>query len=208
MDFKIDEPDDFEEKNPDNSGDDTDHDDIDENDNDGNYNDNDEFDEFENENTNEEEDSNTPVYEPPEPDESDNKNTDEDEPVEDESDEDTSPIVIEPRMIIPPFNPQEENNFDYADAVRAYYEERNYEYAIEKFGEVIKSEKKGKKSKLTDTNEILAKSLYWQAEAYVKTQDFQKAITTFESLVKTCKEHYLIIAAQRRADSLNAKYSK
>ena len=147
-----------------------------------------------------EDSSETPAYQDTEPDEED----DDDAYIDDDDLEDDSPILIE-RVVVPEFTDEEANNFDYADAIRAYYEDKNYEYAIEQFSKVIRSEKRGKKKEIMQTNEILAKSLYWQAEAYVKTQDFAKAIKAFESLVKTCKEHYLIIAAQRRADSLKAK---
>lgn len=126
---------------------------------------------------------------------------------EDETEEDTSALILKQRISIPHFSQKEEDNFAYAEAVMAYYEEKNYEIAIEKFDEAIKSEKKGKRVKQLVENEIVAKSLYWQAESYVKTQDIAKAIKTFESLVKTCKEHYLTLSAQRRADLLKAKHS-
>lgn len=190
MEFKIDETDDFDEEEEfeDNDEDENDHND-----------DEDEFDTYEDD-KDEDENTETPTYQDTEPDE---PNDDYDD--ENEFDDDT-PVIVE-RIVVPEFTDEEANNFDYADAIRAYYEDKNYEYAIEQFSKVIKSEKKGKKKDIMDNNEILAKSLYWQAEAYVKTQDFTKAIKAFESLVKTCKEHYLIIAAQRRADNLKAKLS-
>ncbi len=127
---------------------------------------------------------------------------------EDELDEESSSLVLEQQRVeIAPFNSQEENNFAYAEAVQAYYEEKNYEQAIVKFSEAIKNEKKQTKGKMSTANEIVAKSMYWQAEAYVKTQDIPKAIKTFESLVKTCQQHYLTISAQRRAEILKAKHS-
>jgi len=150
-----------------------------------------------------------PSYEPNEPNEPDEP----DEPVDtaydfDEEDEDSDLLVLEPQRVeVPAFNAQEENNFAYSEAVRAYYEERNYEQAIEKFDEAIKNEKKHRKGKQSGPNEIIAKSMYWQGESYVKTHDFSKAIKTFESLVKTCKEHYLTVSAQRRAEILKAKHS-
>lgn len=120
--------------------------------------------------------------------------------------DDTSDLILKQRISVPPFSQKEEDNFAYAEAVMAYYEEKNYEIAIEKFDEAIKSEKKGKRVAQLVENEIVAKSLYWQAESYVKTQDIAKAIKTFESLVKTCKEHYLTLSAQRRAEILKAKH--
>ncbi len=125
---------------------------------------------------------------------------------EDEIEEAPSLLVLKQRISIPHFSQKEEDNLAYAEAVMAYYEEKNYEIAIEKFDEAIKSEKKGKRVKQLAENEIVAKSLYWQAESYVKTQDIAKAIKTFESLTKTCKDHYLTLSAQRRADLLKAKH--
>ena len=139
-----------------------------------------------------------PVYIPPELQEVDD---------EDEMEQDSTPLVTKPRVEIAPFNEQEENNTAYSDAVTAYYEEKNYTQAIEKFSQAIKNEKRRAKDKQIDANEIIAKSIYWQAEAYVKTQDIPKAIKTFESLIITCKEHYLTISAQRRADTLKAKHT-
>ena len=125
----------------------------------------------------------------------------------DETTEDVSNLILRQRISVPRFNQKEEDNFAYAEAVMAYYEEKNYEAAIEKFDEAIKSEKKGKRVKQLVDNEIVAKSLYWQAESYVKTQDFANAIKTFEYLAKTCKEHYLTLSAERRAEILKAKHS-
>lgn len=124
-----------------------------------------------------------------------------------ETTEDLSTLMLKQRISVPRFNQNEEDNFAYAEAVMAYYEEKNYEVAIEKFDAAIKKEKRGKRVKQLVNNEIVAKSLYWQAESYVKTQDIPKAIKTFEYLAKTCKEHYLTLSAQRRADILKAKQS-
>ena len=143
-----------------------------------------------------EEDTEKVAYEPDEPEEPDEEYDD-----EDESDEETSSLVLEEPIVIDPFNSQEENIPAYTEAVRAYYEDNNYEHAIEKFGEAIKNVEK------PEENEIVAKSMYWQAEAYVKTQDIPQAIAIFESLVNTCREHYLTIAAKRRAETLKVKHS-
>ena len=192
MDFKLNEIDGFDEEEIDPFDQDSDNDNTDE----------DEFDPLGFDDETDEEDSDAVAYESPEPEES------EGEYEEDELEEESSSLVLEQQRIeIAPFNSQEENNFAYAEAVRAYYEEKNYEQAIEKFTEAIKNEKKQAKGKKSTANEIVAKSMYWQAEAYVKTQDIPKAIKTFESLVKTCQEHYLTVSAQRRAEILKAKHS-
>lgn len=190
MEFKIDETDDFDEEEIDDYNDDDD--------NNIQYIEDEEFDPIGIDDKDEEESSETPTYQDTEPDDNDDDYVDEDDL------EDDIPVVIE-RVVVPEFTDEEANNFDYADAIRAYYEDNNYEYAIEQFSKVIKSEKRGKKKEIMQTNEILAKSLYWQAEAYVKTQDFAKAIKAFDALVNTCKDHYLILAAKRRADNLKSK---
>ena len=107
-----------------------------------------------------------------------------------------------PSLEVEPFRPQEQDNYAYADAVTAYYEEKDYQRAIEKFDEAIENE-----AQRTDSSEIVAKALYWQAEAYVKMQDIPQAIVTFENLIQTCQEHYLSLAAQRRSAQLNSEDS-
>lgn len=145
--------------------------------------------------------------EEPQENDDDGEEYDDDDDDIDETTEDVSALILRQRISVPRFSQREEDNFAYAEAVMAYYEEKNYEAAIEKFDEAIKSEKKGKRIKQLAGNEILAKSLYWQAESYVKTQDFANAIKTFEYLAKTCREHYLTLSAKRRLEILKAKHS-
>ena len=137
---------------------------------------------------------------------------DEDEDDEDEDeDEDDEQLELElPSLELPPSRPVVENfraselsNTAYADAVNAYYEERNYQRAIEKFDEAIAYEAQRAEGSPTDPNEIVAKAKYWQAEAYAKLQNLSQSIGIFEDLVKTCQGHYLVLAAQRRLDQLN-----
>lgn len=183
---------------------------------------NDDFDEKETPPSNEDDHSENEEYVPcgfDEKDEAEDANRREDvseEPKEDydeqednvdETTKDVSALILKQRISVPRFSQKEEDNLAYAEAVMAYYEKENYEVAIEKFDEAIKKEKKGKRVKQLVENEIVAKSLYWQAESYVKTQDIAKAIKTFEYLVKTCKEHYLALSAKRRAEMLKAKHS-
>lgn len=137
------------------------------------------------------------------------------EPVEALPDENEDDLEVElPPLELAPmapevelFRPKEQSNAAYRDARTAYYEENDYQRAIEKFNEAIEYEVQSTEGSLTDANEIVAKSKYWQAEAYVKLQDLPQAIGTFEDLVKTCQGHYLSLAAQRRADQLNTKNS-
>ncbi len=204
MDFKLEETDDLDEEKLEPSDESEEKMEPSDESDDKDINDEEEFDPLGFDDNSDEKDADEAVYESEEPDESQNEYN-----KEDELDEESSALVLEERIEIAPFNPQEENNFAYAEAVRAYYEEKNYEQAIEKFGEAIENEKQQTKDPQSVANEIVAKSKYWQAEAYVKTQDIPQAIVTFESLIESesCQEHYLTVAAQRRAETLKAKHS-
>lgn len=107
------------------------------------------------------------------------------------------------------FQLYEENNHAYTDAVTAYFEEKNYQQAIEKFDEAIADASQRTEHDLTEAQagEIVAKSMYWQAEAYVKTQNVLQAVETFKTLIQNCQGHYLTLAAQRRTDELSADVS-
>lgn len=138
----------------------------------------------------------------PPPDEKDSEDS------EDLEDLDVEPPPLKlPSPEVEPFRPQEQNNYAYAEAVTAFYEEKNYQRAIEKFGEAIENENRHAEVQIDDPNEIVAKSKYWQAEAYIKLHDPSQAIVTLEDLVETCPGHYLVLAAERRVEALNAKGS-
>ncbi len=144
----------------------------------------------------------------------------ENEEEEEDEDEDAYQVELENQYLdnfepdeevlidVNPFRPGEMDNGAYAEAVNAYYEEQNYPLAIEKFQIAIKSEED-----ITNKspNEIVAKSMYWQAESYVKTDAFPEAITVLESLIKLFLQgegqHYLVVAAQRRLETLKARKS-
>ncbi len=110
-----------------------------------------------------------------------------------------------PSLEVELLRPQERDNLAYADAIQAYYEEKDYQRAIEKFGEAIEDETQRTDGSVTDASSIVVKAMYWQAEAYVKMQDIPQAIVTFESLIQTYQEHHLSLAAQRRTEHLNPK---
>ncbi len=112
-----------------------------------------------------------------------------------------------PALEVESFQPQEQSNLAYADAVRAYYEDKDYQRAIEKFGEAIENEVQHTDGNVADSNSVVAKAMYWQAEAYVKLQDIPQALITFESLIQTHREHYLSLAAERRTAQLNPEDS-
>lgn len=112
-----------------------------------------------------------------------------------------------PSLEVESFQPQEQGNLAYADAVTAYHEDKDYQRAIEKFGEAIENEVQHMDGSVTDSNSVVAKAMYWQAEAYVKLQDIPQAIVTFESLIRTYQKHYLSLAAERRTAQLNPEDS-
>lgn len=115
------------------------------------------------------------------------------------------PSLEAPSLEVGFLRPQEQDNLAYADAVTAYYEEKDYQRAIEKFGEAIENETQRTDGSVTDSSSIVVKAMYWQAEAYVKMKDISQAIVTFENLIQTYQEHYLSLAAQRRTAQLNPK---
>ena len=151
-----------------------------------------------------------PIDTPPD-DDGTNDDIEEDDTEEDSDTDDDDKLEVElPPLELPPsrqvvehFRPREQSNTAYADAMTAYYEEKNYQRAVEKFDEAITYEAQRTEGSPTDPNEIVAKSKYWQAEAYAKLQNLSQAIGIFEDLIKTCQGHYLVLAAQRRANQLN-----
>ena len=111
------------------------------------------------------------------------------------------------------------DNMSFYLASKAYYEDQNYEEAIEKYQAAIEYEKSQSQDslKLADSsedseektqekepNDVIAKSMYWLGESYVKTNQTNPALKTFEQLASDLSEHYLGIAAQRRVATLNA----
>ena len=123
-----------------------------------------------------------------------------------ELEEVSAPLAAAPQGSVL-FQLYEQSSHASANAVTAYYEEKNYQQAIEKFNEAIESASERTAHDLTEeqANEIVAKSMYWQAEAYVKTENIPQAIKTFRALIQNCQGHYLTLAAQRRWDELNTK---
>ena len=110
------------------------------------------------------------------------------------------------------------NNMSFYQANKAYYEDRNYEEAIAEFQAAIEYEK-SQPSKPPDTeesedseepaeptppNDILAKSMYWMGEAYLKLNQIDQAVEAFGQLSEHYRLHYLAPAAQRRIASLKS----
>lgn len=133
---------------------------------------------------------------------------DDDELLDELEDEDYFEEVEDepPLPDIAQFRPYEENNLAYTEAVDAYFDEKNYESAIGKFQDAIDNERdRGAHA----PNETIAKSMYWQAESYVKTEAFERATAVLESLIELFAQagrgHYLVVAAQRRLETLKAR---
>lgn len=133
---------------------------------------------------------------------------DDDELLDELEDEDYFEDVEDepPLPDIAQFRPYEENNLAYTEAVDAYFDERNYESAIGKFQDAIANERE---RGAHTPNETIAKSMYWQAESYVKTEAFERATAVLESLIELFAQagrgHYLVVAAQRRLETLKAR---
>ena len=110
------------------------------------------------------------------------------------------------------------DNMSFYQANKAYYEDQNYEEAISEFQAAIEYERlhppdppDSEDSDSEDSeddvtprspNEITAKSMYWIGEAYIKLNQIDKAVETFQQLSKHFRQHYLVPAAQRRIASL------
>ena len=111
------------------------------------------------------------------------------------------------------------NNMSFYQANKAYYEDRNYEEAIAEFQAAIEYEESQPSDLLdveepedtedseelaepTPPNDILAKSMYWMGEAYLKLNQVDRAVETFGQLSEHYSLHYLAPAAQRRIASL------
>ncbi|HIE25715.1 TPA: tetratricopeptide repeat protein [Candidatus Poribacteria bacterium] len=74
-----------------------------------------------------------------------------------------------------------------------YYEARDYEAAIKMYKAAIAEE---------SDELIVAKSLYYMAESYVKLKELDDAIAVFEDLAKRLPDHYLASSAKRRIAAL------
>ena len=108
------------------------------------------------------------------------------------------------------------NNMSFYQANKAYYEDRNYEGAIAEFQAAIEYEKSHPSdppdveesedseelAEPKPPNDVLVKSMYWMAEAYLKLNQVDQAVETFGQLLAHYSLHYLAPAAQRRIASM------
>ena len=109
------------------------------------------------------------------------------------------------------------DNMSFYQANKAYYEARNYEEAIAEFQAAIEyeqsqpsdppdSEKDSEDSEDSaepkPPNDIVAKSMYWIGEAYLKLNQIDQAVEAFGQLSERFGQHYLVPAAQRHIAAL------
>ena len=133
-----------------------------------------------------------------------------DQITQDDIEEDLSPLSTDPLEADLEF--LHGNNMSFYQANKAYYEDRNYEEAITEFQAAIEYEKSqstapsGSKNlaKLEPPNEVIAKSMYWMGESYIKLNQIDQAVETFGQLAEQYSQHYLAPAAQRRLASLKS----
>ena len=105
------------------------------------------------------------------------------------------------------------DNLSFYQANKAYYEDQNYEEAIAEFQAAIEyersqpsepsdSEDSEDQEESMPSDEVIAKSMYWIGESYIKLNQIDEAIETFQQLIDRYKQHYLAPAARRRIASL------
>ena len=98
---------------------------------------------------------------------------------------------------------------------KAYHDDYDFEHAIEYFQKAIENESPSTKesSEKADENEeqqlqepssVIVRSMYWQAESYVKIGKIEKAIEVFGMLSNQYQMHHLSRAAERRIEVLRA----
>ena len=102
------------------------------------------------------------------------------------------------------------DNMSFYQANKAYYEDQNYEEAIAEFQAAIEYEKahpsdypdSEDQAESMSSDEVIAKSMYWIGESYIKLNQKDQAVKTFRQLTDRYSLHYLAPAAQRRIASL------
>lgn len=108
------------------------------------------------------------------------------------------------------------DNMNFYRANKAYYEDRNYAKAIEEFQASIEYERSHPSNFLDSVkdstnqtrtkrpNDVIAKSMYWIGESYIKLNQIDQALEMLEQLSRNFSHHYLGLAAQRRSAALVA----
>ena len=108
------------------------------------------------------------------------------------------------------------DNMNFYRANKAYYEDTNYAKAIEEFQASIEYERSHPSNFLDSVkdstnqtrtkrpNDVIAKSMYWIGESYIKLNQIDQALEMLEQLSRNFSHHYLGLAAQRRSAALVA----
>ena len=89
------------------------------------------------------------------------------------------------------------DNANFYLATKYFYDDRNYEEAINMYEAVLAEE---------SDKYLVVKSMYLMAESYVKLKRIDEAISAFENLTQRFTDHYLSASAQRRIAHLEEIY--
>jgi TolA-binding protein len=104
------------------------------------------------------------------------------------SDEVIKPVAVEEKA---PEVISAESHLSLAN--KLYYDDRNYEEAINEYKKAVKEE----------TDELIKlKARYWMAESHVKLEEKKKAMKLFKSIAEEYEGHYLGDSAKRRLSAL------
>lgn len=110
-----------------------------------------------------------------------------------------------------------DRNQSFYHGFKAYHDDYDYEQAIENFQAAIEHETSSPQESSDEGEEndeqrreapssVIVRSMYWQAESYIKIGNIEKAIEVFGKLSKQYRMHHLSRAAERRIEVLSAYY--
>ena len=102
---------------------------------------------------------------------------------------------------------------------KAYHDDYDFEQAIENFQVAIEHETsstedspeaadKNEEQRLEEPGSVIVRSMYWQAESYVKIGKIEKAVEVFSALSSQYRMHHLSLAAERRIGVLRAYHQE
>ena len=98
---------------------------------------------------------------------------------------------------------------------KAYHDDYDFEQAIEYFQDAIEHEtsstqespkeaEENDEQRWEEPSSVIVRSMYWQAESYVKIGKIEKAVEVFVRLSSQYRMHHLSRAAERRIEVLRA----
>ncbi|MDE0184150.1 MAG: tetratricopeptide repeat protein [Candidatus Poribacteria bacterium] len=98
---------------------------------------------------------------------------------------------------------------------KAYHDDYDFDQAIEYFQDAIENAAlstketsanadENEEQQLQEPSSVIVRSMYWQAESYVKIGKMEKAIEVFGKLSRQYRMHHLSRAAERRIEVLRA----